>query len=94
MIQDTESLEEVVQLLVPNIKNIWFKHLKMVNITRHSKAWWNEDCHYMLHKYQQSHSLENWKDFKSTVKKSKCSFFNKKIDEIANKKYGLWKLIN
>ena len=85
-IQDTESLEEVVQLLTTNIENIWFKHLKTVNITRYSKVWWNKDCHYILHRYRQSHSLENWKNFKSTIKKSKCFFFNEKIDETANKK--------
>ena len=66
----------------------------MVNITRHSKAWWNEDCHHTLYKYWQSCSLENWKDFKSTVKKAKHSFFNKKIDKITNKKYGPWELMN
>ena len=37
-IQDTKSLEEVVWYLVIKIKNIWFKNLKTVNITRHSKA--------------------------------------------------------
>ena len=50
-IQDIESLEEVVQFLATNIKDIWFKHLKMVNITRQSKAWWNEDCCHTLYKY-------------------------------------------
>jgi len=38
-IQDAESLEEVVQHLVTNIEDIWFKYLKTVNITRHSKVW-------------------------------------------------------
>ena len=87
-IQDVESLEEVVQLLATNIEDIWFKHSKIVNITRHSKAWWNEDCHHTLCKYQQSRSLENWKDFKSAVKKAKYSFFDKKIDKIVDKKCG------
>ena len=93
-IQDTESLEEVVQHLVTKIEDIWLKHSKTVNITRHSKAWWNEDCHHMLNKYQQTCSLENWKDFKTTVKKSKCTFFDDKIDKIMNKKCSPWELIN
>ena len=93
-IQDAESLEEVVQHLATNIEDIWFKYSKTVNITRHFKAWWNEDCWHMLQKYWQSCSLENWKDFKSMVKKSKHSFFNKKINRIANKECGPWKLMN
>ena len=48
LIQDAESLEEIVQYLVTNIENIWFKYLKTVNITRYSKAWWNKDCQHML----------------------------------------------
>ena len=92
-IQDAESLEEVVWYLVTRIEDIWFKHLKIVNITRHFKAWWNKDCHHTLNKYQQTCSLENWKDFKSTVKKSKHTFFDDKIDEITNKKCGPWELI-
>ena len=47
-IQNAEFLEEIVQHLVTNIENIWFKYLKTVNITRYSKAWWNEDCRHML----------------------------------------------
>jgi len=58
-IQDIKSLEEVVQLLVTNIEDIWFRHSKIVNITRHFKAWWNENCCHTLCKYQQSCSLEN-----------------------------------
>jgi len=93
-IQNSESLEEIVQNLSIKIEDIWFKYSKTVNITRHSKAWWNEDCCYTLNKYWQTYSLENWKDFKSMVKKSKHIFFDNKIDEIANKKCGPWELMN
>ena len=47
-IQDAKSLEEVVQYLATNIEDIWFKYSKTVNITRHSKVWWNEDCQHLL----------------------------------------------
>jgi len=87
-IHNTESLEKVIQYLASKTEKIWFEHSKTVNITRHSKAWWNKDCHHSLDKYHQTQSLENWKDFKSTVKKSKCSFFDDKIEEIANKRCG------
>ena len=38
-IQDAESLEEVVQNLVTNIKELWFKYSKTVNLTKHFKVW-------------------------------------------------------
>ena len=66
----------------------------MVNITKHSKVWWNEDCQRNLDNYKQAHSIENWKEFRKTVKKSKHIFFDDKITEIANKKYGPWELMN
>ena len=53
-IHDAKSLEEVVQYLASKIEKIWFEHSKMVNITRHSKTWWNEDCHHSLDKYHQT----------------------------------------
>ena len=93
-IQDTETLEKVVQLLSFKIKESWHRNSKLVSITRYSKAWWNEDYCLSLKKYHLSQSLENWCNFKSSVKKSKCSFFNDKIEEIANKKSSLWKLMN
>jgi len=35
-----------------------------------------------------SRSLENWKNFKRVVKNVKRSYFNEKIQEIANKRKG------
>jgi len=69
-IQDTKSLEEVVQHLVTNIEDIWFKYSKMVNITRHSKAWWNKDCRHTLQKLLtilQSRKLEKFQKYGQEV---------------------------
>jgi len=88
IIQNAETLEKVVQSILFNIEESWRKNSKPIKITRHSKAWWNKDCRLSLEKYCLSWSLENWHNFKSMVKKTKRSFFDDKIEEIANKKYG------
>jgi len=61
---------------------------------RYSKSWWNKECSLALSNYRLTRSLNNWKIFKSKVKSSKWSFFDSKIQEIANKKQGPWELIN
>jgi len=88
-IQSIEALENIVQMLAINIDNTWHKYSKSVNITKHFKAWWDEDCHKDLNMYQQSRCLEDWNKFKRMVKKTKCIFFDEKINKITNKKYGL-----
>ena len=70
-IQSTEALEDIVYLFTNNIKGIWHKHSKKVNITKHSKAWWDNNCHRNLNMYRQSKHLKDWKRFKRTVKKTK-----------------------
>ena len=67
---------------------------KQVNIMKHSKSWWNEECRYALNKYRVIRNLENWKSFKSTVKTTKWSFFDTKIQEITNKKQGPWEFMS
>jgi len=93
-ILNVKALEAIVQSFTSNIDRIWFKHSKIMNITKYSKAWWNHDCHRNLNAYKQSKWVEDWKNFQRTVKKTKYIFFDGKIEEIANKKCRLWELIN
>jgi len=83
-----ESLEQVVNSLAARVEQAWNANARRVNITKHSKKWWNEDCNHSLNKYRESRSLEDWKSFIRTVKITKRSFFDIKIQEVSNKSYG------
>ena len=50
-IQSIEGLKNIVQMLAINIDNTWYKYSKNINITKHSKVWWDEDCHKDLNMY-------------------------------------------
>ena len=93
-ISDCESLEHIGQSLAYIMERIWTKNSKIVNITKHSKSWWNANCNRDFEKYRFSKRIEDWKQFKSTVKRTKHLFFDQKIQEIANKRHGPWKLIS
>ena len=54
LILDSNTLEKIVNSLTTNIDNIWHKYSKKVNITKHSKAWWDNNCQKDLNKYRQS----------------------------------------
>jgi len=51
-IPSIDALETIVQTFADNINRIWHRHSKVVNITRHSKAWWDNNCHRDLDIYR------------------------------------------
>ena len=53
-ISSKEILEQVIQKFANNTDRIWFKHSKVVNITKHSKVWWDKNCYRKLEKYKTS----------------------------------------
>jgi len=93
-ILDSSSLDNLVNSLTQEVKNAWDKHSKMVRIMKYSKSWWNDKCNHDLETYRSTRSLDDWKVFRRTVKSTKRTFFDLKIQEIANKKQGLWKLMS
>ena len=93
-LSDITSLDNIINEFTNKVKSTWEKNSKIINIIRHFKSWWNKDCNRNLVNYRSSKNLEDWKIFQKMVKNIKCAFFNLKIQEIANKKQGPWKLMN
>jgi len=56
-LSDIKSLENVIDLLTYIIERAWNKNFKIVNISKHSKSWWNMSCSRDLEKYRLSKSL-------------------------------------
>ena len=90
-IPNKESLETIIQKYT-RISD--YKFSKNINITKYSKTWWNKECSEKLTKYRLSKTIEDWKNFKKVIKKTKYIFFNNKIQEITLKNKRSWDLMN
>ena len=93
-ISNVYNLDEVVLSWADIVSHSWSRHLKPINITKHSKSWWNNKYSQDLASYRSSKSIKSWKTFQKTVKHSKREFFDLKIQEITNKRCGPWELMN
>ena len=93
-IHNKSTLEQIIQEFASKIERAWYKYSKIVNITKHSKKWWNNHCQRDLEQFRQSRCINDWKKFRNTVKKMKHDFFDLKIKEVANKSRGPWELMN
>ena len=93
-IHTKEDLEVCVNHLSEIFQTSWDKHSKETRFAKHSKKWWNADCTDSINKYRSNSSIDNWKNFKSIIWKSKIEFFDKKILEIASSNKRPWDLMN
>ena len=93
-IGDIEKLERIVNQFGAIINQAWTKNAKKLRFSKHSKQWWTDKCSHSLNNYRMTRSLDNWKNFKKVVKNIKRTFFDMKIQEVANKSCGPWKLMN
>ena len=92
--KDIINLERVVKQLSTIIDQAWTKNAKKSKISKHSKQQQTEDCSCSLDNYRASRSLKNWKKFKKSIRDTKRTFFDDKIQEISNKSCGPWELMN
>ena len=91
-IDKVDKLDHVVQRIGHIINRAWKCNRKKSKISKHLKQWWSDECSQALNNYRRSRSLENWKTFKKVVKNIKISYFDDKIQEIANKRKNPWEL--
>ena len=94
ILTDIKLLENAVNSFITTIERAWEKNSKIVNISKHSKSWWDMNCSRDLENQRSIRSLADWKQFKNTVKNTKHSFFDQKIQEILFKSRGPWELMN
>ena len=58
-ISDIPKLEKVILDFANIVDHTWMKYSKLVNITKCSKSWWNEECNKDLVIYRSSKSIED-----------------------------------
>ena len=54
-----EILKQKFQQFADDTKRTWFKYSRNINITKHSKLWWNKECQKELEDYRGSRYIEN-----------------------------------
>ena len=54
---NVESLENAVDSFATAIEKAWEKNSKIVNISKHSKSWWDMNCSRDLENYRLTRSL-------------------------------------
>ena len=53
------SLKNVIYAFACSMERIWEKNLKIVNITKHSKSWWDMNYRRDLEKYRLFEHIKN-----------------------------------
>ena len=58
-ISDIPELERVVNNFANIVDSAWMKNSKIINITKHMKSWWNDNCNKDLAKCRSSKNIED-----------------------------------
>ena len=89
----TELIKAIREINTSNLSNINSLE-NVVQFLAYTMKRIDDNCNRDLEKYRLTKYIEHWKQFKKTVKSTKYVFFDLKIQEIANKRQGLWELMN
>jgi len=58
-LSDIPSLKKIIGNFTDIVAESWKKYAKNINITKHSKSWWNKNCSRALEKYRNTKNLED-----------------------------------
>jgi len=86
------EIDEVVQAMSAIFSKAWDSHTDSIEITCNCKKWWDGSCAKVLAMYWSSRLQEDWAEFCHTTHAAKRKFFNRRIQDIANKKAQPWDL--
>ena len=89
----TELIKAIRKINTSNLSNINSLE-NVVQLLACTMGKIDNNCNRDLEKYKLTKHIEDWKQFKKTVKSTKYVFFDLKIQEIANKRQGPWELMN
>jgi len=76
-ISDIDLLKNIVQSLTYNMERKWAKNSKIINITKHSKSWWDTNCNRDLENTGCLGILRIGNDTKNSQKYQACIFQSK-----------------
>ena len=77
-ISNHEALEEIIQAFASFVEKLWYKYSKNINITQHSKAWWNNEYNKDITTYHTFRSKIDWIKYRKIVKIAKYSITKSK----------------
>ena len=58
-ISDVDCLDSITLEFASSMEKIWVKNSKIINITKHSKSWWDMNCSRDLEKYRMTKHIED-----------------------------------
>jgi len=93
-VYNSQEEENFIADLIRAIKRLNIENILSKEVLKQIIQTFANNTDRIGHKYSKiSKQIEDWKLFKSIVKKTKCNFFNQKIQEIANKNCSPWELM-
>ena len=84
-IHNENSLENVIQIIAWSANSLWNCH---INITKHSKIWWDASCSNILERYRSIKKLRTGKHLKTQSRKLNAISSIRKFKKLLTEKWA------